>query len=314
MVFFTLITVQGDNGGAISRKALGGGAKWKSTGASKIWSEFVLDKLYFKRDGETTRGSREQGFTAFEFHLPMNHSPRPRVAICVLHPTDYHHTVRDLKDYTHKGCFPGRYQANLQVVQHVRPINQGPCVAGTGFMNSPQVDYTSNLLASNSGRDILGANQVDQMAVHHEGQYLDSHAGFMNGLHVDYTINNTESSGYNPPAGIQMDIPSNTYPMSDDMSYMPSEINMFGGQYSHANAMPIQRDYCDTSFWNSNMHAPIQDAMTSYSQPSIHSAASLEEPFHQLLLSEYNSMPEPGGQNSHADGMSTQNYHYYNPY
>lgn len=72
----------------------------------------------------------------------------------MLHRTDYRHSVRDLRQYAHQGWFPGRIQANPQVVP---PIYQGPYVAGAGITTGPLVDYTNNR-ASNSG--ISGYNRL----------------------------------------------------------------------------------------------------------------------------------------------------------
>ncbi|XP_037455462.1 uncharacterized protein LOC119325846 isoform X1 [Triticum dicoccoides] len=107
-----------------------------------------------------------------------------------------------------QGCFPWRNQANLQVGQQATPIYQDPSVAG--LMNGPHVDYNNNP-APNSGRNILGANQVDQMAMQHEGQYLDPHVGLTNGLHADYTINLASNTEGLFMGGNQSNLPMEQY-------------------------------------------------------------------------------------------------------
>ncbi|XP_071681612.1 uncharacterized protein [Lolium perenne] len=113
-VIFTLINTHGNT---IRRTALGGGT-WKGTGAETIGNNLVLTKLYYKRDGANR--PREEGFTVFEFHLAMD--LQPRVAICVLHRTDYRHAIPDLREYIHE-----HHLCLLLLILQNLPL-QVPCV------------------------------------------------------------------------------------------------------------------------------------------------------------------------------------------
>ncbi|XP_044372115.1 uncharacterized protein [Triticum aestivum] len=273
-VIFTLITADGK--GAINRKALGAGGNWEIKSGGKIGHDVLLRKLYLKNGGSVKWSS----ITMFEFHLKMDlKSPRspaskppsilarllvplcclgsppaaaaagqatlyqvphrhtqtlPRVAICVLHPTNYRHVIRDLKNYVLEGDFPGRNQANLQVEQYQDP----PCDAG--FRNGQHVDHTT-IPASNSERDILGANQADQMAVQHEGHYLVHNvARFGNATLFNYTANpvsNSETSYGQPSIRSSQEAPPPQAFLDGLCQFLFSEEP--DGQHSHADEMAI---------------------------------------------------------------------------
>lgn len=152
----------------------------------------------------------------------------------MLHPTNYRHVIRDLKNYVLEGDFPGRNQANLQVEQYQDP----PCDAG--FRNGQHVDHTT-IPASNSERDILGANQADQMAVQHEGHYLVHNvARFGNATLFNYTANpvsNSETSYGQPSIRSSQEAPPPQAFLDGLCQFLFSEEP--DGQHSHADEMAI---------------------------------------------------------------------------
>lgn len=187
----------------------------------------------------------------------------------MLHRTDYRHCVRDLKQYVDEGCFPGRIQANPHVVP---PIYQDPYVAGAGTMTGPHVDHTNNR-ASNS------RTSYSQPSIHPSGEApLPSLDERFNSLTFSGNNSITESSGYDPLAVMQMNIPSSTYPMNDNMRYMLCETSMLAGQHYQ---MSTHNYNYNNSTENINNYAnpPIQDAMLHFDQTDGY--GELPGPFHR---------------------------------
>ncbi|XP_040242078.1 uncharacterized protein [Aegilops tauschii subsp. strangulata] len=165
-VFFTLITTR--RGGAINRRALGGGT-WTSKTAPRVGDEVAVSTLYFKRGGSSGRL-----FTAWEIHLRNE----PQVAICLLHPTNYLYSIRDLRLYIGQGWFPGGTQANLGAEQY-----QDPDVSG--FVSGSRADYTTILFSSSE-------TIYDQQSIHSTGAALPPHDASLDAIsHHLFSENNS---------------------------------------------------------------------------------------------------------------------------
>lgn len=204
----------------------------------------------------------------------------------------YPHCIPDLKNYIRQGWFPGENPANLQMLQPLPTFC--PDYYAAEFMTGPHVAYTNNL-AFNSERNILGANQVEQMAVQHEGQYLDPHAGFTNGPHTDYTIIPVSNTEVWCMGGSQANLPREQ--PSEPIYAAPNDAGfLVGAQVDVTN--------------------PVPNSETCYGEPLIHSSleasllpASLDD-LSLFLFPENNSMAEFGGQHSHADELLMLNDFY----